>query len=305
MHRRVVLTLIGAAMTAPAHHWLITSPTAALNESARRRRTEMSTVDELDLLTASLRRLDDGGAGDVLLASVRATLHHVIGLLDNTSYSDTTGRRLYATAGELLRLAGWLCFDNAKHGHAQRYWLAALRAAHTSGDRALAANILGFMSCQAKDISCPREAVTLAESARAGYRGATPRISAILSLRAAEAHAADSAETDCRRAIDEAFSHLASPTITTGPDWSYWLSPGHAHGQAGYCYLRLHRYSDARRHLREALRLQAPTDTREAALRYTLLAKTYAQQPHPDIDHAVSFAEDATDLLADTVNSTR
>ncbi|WP_405132946.1 tetratricopeptide repeat protein [Nocardia sp. NBC_01388] len=304
MDRRSFLTVMGAAMSAPAHQWLLAEPVPYLTRSGKSRRVTLNAVDELDLMNASLRRLDDGGGGDRLLLMVRAHVRQVVQLIDHSSYTDTVGRRLHSNAGELLRLAGWLAFDGGQHAGAQRYWMAALRAAHTAGDRALAANTLGFMSCQAKDIKQPLEAVTLAESARAGYRGASPRVSAILALRAAEAYATSGSADRTRRAIDDAFSSLDSPT-TTAPDWSYWLNPGHAHGQAGFCYLKLGDYSAARRHFRQALRLQDPNAAREGALRYTLLATTYVRQADPDLDQAFSLADQAVAILTDDVSSNR
>ncbi|WP_330256911.1 tetratricopeptide repeat protein [Nocardia sp. NBC_00565] len=304
MERRIFLTAMGAAMSAPAHQWLLADPIPHLTRTGKSRRVHSGTVDELDLMAASLRRLDDGGGGGALLQMVRAHLRQVVRLLEHGNYTDTVGRRLHSNAGELLRLAGWLSFDGGQHPRAQRYWMAALHAAHTAGDQALAANTIGFMSCQAKDIRQPHEAVTLAESARTGYRGASPRVSAILNLRAAEAYATSGSTVSCRRAIDDAFTNLDSPT-TTAPDWSYWLNPGHAHGQAGYCYLQLGQYSDARRHFRQALRLQDPTAAREGALRYTLLATTYVRQNDPDLDQALALAGHAVDILTDDVTSSR
>jgi hypothetical protein len=59
-------------------------------------------------------------------------------------------------------------------------------------------------------------------------------------LRAAEAYAVDGDLTNTRRAMDAAFDRFADPIPDHGePDWAYWLDLTHAHGQAGYCYLRL------------------------------------------------------------------
>ncbi|MBF6289985.1 hypothetical protein [Nocardia cyriacigeorgica] len=303
MQRRLLLTLMGTAITAPAHQWLLASEVSDLTHTSGTR-IGIDTVDEIDTMTASLRRMDDQLGGGTLLKMVRAHLRHVLHLLRHGSYDDTTGRRLHASAAELLRLAGWLCFDTSQHARAQRYWIAALRTAHTAGDRALAANVLGFMSCQAKDIGQPREAALLADTAISGYPGASARVSAILQLRAAEAHAVAGSALDTRRAIDTAFIHLDA-TSTSAPDWSYWLDETHAHGQAGYCYLRLGEYAAARRHLRAALRVGDGNDSREGALRYTLLATTYARQPEPDLDHTMHLAGHAVDLLTDQITSTR
>lgn len=303
MQRRLFLTLMGAAMTAPAHQWLLAAPATDLARLTGTR-IQSGTVDEIDTMTASLRRMDDQLGGGTLLTMVRSHLRHVLYLLQHGSYDESVGRRLHASAAELLRLAGWLSFDTSQHARAQRYWVAALRTAHSAGDRALAANILGFMSCQAKDLGQPHEAATLADTARAGYPGASPRVSAILHLRAAEAHANSGGQTDTRRAIDAAFTALDTP-VDGAPDWSYWLDDTHAHGQAGYCYLRLGQYTDARHHLRSALRSQDSTTSREGALRYTLLATTYVRQDEPDLDHALALADRAVDLLTEQVTSTR
>lgn len=304
MERRIFLTVAGALMSAPATERLLAPPVPSLTRTGKSRHVSISTVDELDTMNASLRRLDDGGGGAALLTMVRAHLHQVVGLIEHSRYTETVARRLYSNAGELLRLAGWLAFDAGQQSRAQRLWFGALRAAHTAGDHALAANALGFMSCQAKDIRQPGEAVTLAEAARRGYRGASPRVSAILALRAAEAHAADGSMTVCRRAIDDAFAHLNSP-ITAAPDWSYWLDLGHAHGQAGFCYLKLGHHASARRHFRQALSLQDPSAAREGALRCTLLATTYVRQKDQDLDQALALAGQAVDVLADDISSNR
>jgi len=162
------------------------------------------------------------------------------------------------------------------------------------------------MSCQAKDLGQVRQAITLAETARAGYPGASPRVTAILSLRAAEAYANDHAASACRKAIDAAFTALSDPPGAGGnPDWCYWLDEAHAHGQAGYCFVRLGDWDNARKHLRAAIRLQGPGTTREDALRQVLLATTYVCQDQPDLDGAISQATKAVDALDGEVDSPR
>jgi len=153
MDRRILLTLLGAAGCAPAHEWLLARPDAeaALAGPARSSGAPvpMAVVDCFDTIVGQLRRMDDLLGSGTLLALVQAHLQQVLELLEQHRYSEAVGRRLHATAGELLRLAGWLSFDSGHHPTAQRYWVSALHAAHAAGDRALGANILGFMSMQA------------------------------------------------------------------------------------------------------------------------------------------------------------
>ncbi len=305
MDRRMFLTLLGAAVTPPALEWLIAQPTDDIaRPSATPLRSEV--VDQVDLITAGLRRMDDHLGGGSLLGVVRAHARYVADLIEHRRYGDAVGRRLHASCGELLRLAGWLSFDSGQHAHAQRFWVAGLHAAHSAGDRALGANILGFMSCQAKDLGQYREAVNLAEAARRGYPGATPKVAAILDLRAAEAYANDRDPAACRIAIDSAFDRIGADGASYGaPDWCYWLDEAQAHAQAGYCYVRLQDWGRARTHLRSALRLQDSQFSREAALRRVLLATTYVRQEQPDIDQAAALGTQAVQSLTGEVDSTR
>ncbi|MGH8922501.1 MAG: hypothetical protein ACRD0H_29885, partial [Actinomycetes bacterium] len=240
MDRRIVLTLLGAGVCAPAHEWLLArSEEAAALVRLSGWPVSVGVVDGLDDRVGQLRRMDDQVGSATLLDLVRGDLRYVLGLLERGRYTDTVGRRLHATAGELMRLGGWLSFDGGRHPQAQRYWVAALHAAHAAGDRALGANILGFMSQQATDLGQIREAVTLAETAQAGYPGATPRIVAICDQRMALAHAATRAVSECRRALDSAFDRLGDAPSSVGePGWCYWLDDAQAHATAGSCYLR-------------------------------------------------------------------
>jgi hypothetical protein len=249
--------------------------------------------------------MDDSLGGGRTLRLVWEHLDTVLDIIENRHYSDAIGRRLHSSAGELLRLAGWLFFDSGNHAQAQRFWIAALHEAHSAGDRALGANVLGFMSCQAKDVEEVRAAVVLAETARVGYPGASSRVTAILDLRTAEAYANANDASRCRAAIDSAFDRLGDQPPQHGhPAWSYWLTEAQVHGQAGYCHLRLANHDAAQEHFAEALRLDGAA-SREGALRQALMATACASKTHPDIEQAVSLGISAIDTLSAQVQSAR
>ncbi len=305
MERRILLTLLGAAACAPAHEWLIARADTGVARSSGVP-LPVGAVDDLDDIVGRLRRMDDQLGSGTLLHLVRANLRYVLDLLDKRCYPDSVGRRLHATAGELMRLAGWLSFDSGQHPQAQRYWTAGLHAAHAAGDRALGTNIIGFMSAQAIDLGQIRESVTLAETARAGYPGATPRVAAIIDLRTAQAHAYDRSVTECRRALDSAFDRLGDAPSSSGePGWCYWLDEAQAHSMAGFCYLGLEDWGRARQHLHAALRLRGPDYRREGAQSRILLATTYLRQDRPEVDHALSLASRAVETLTGEVDSVR
>jgi transcriptional regulator with XRE-family HTH domain/tetratricopeptide (TPR) repeat protein len=303
MNRRSFLMLSGVALTSPAHDWLIARP---IDETVGRsgRVIEPSFVDHLGEITDSIRRMDDKIGGGSLIGVVRSQAAYVQTLLSECSYSDSVGRDLYAAMAELLRLAGWLSFDAGRHGEAQRFFIAALRGAHVAGDRALGANILGFMSCQAKDIGQPREATRLAESACAGYAGASPTVTAIVNMRAAQAYANVNDKTAARRSIDTALAAMGGAIPQHGvPAWSYWLDEAQINEQVGYCYMRLGDWPRAREHLLAAILAQGSTKSREGVLRQALLASTYAQQGDPEA--ACKAGNQAIDALMNHIDSER
>jgi len=305
MCRRMFLTVLGSSMTSPALEWLIAHPAGDVSHRAGHP-LPMEVVDYLDTMTDSLRRMDDQLGGPQTVELVRTHLGAVLELLDTRRYTDQVGKRLHACAGELMRLAGWLTFDAGQHAAAQRYWTAAAYAAHAAGDRALGANIQGFRSCQAKDIGQIREAVALAETARAGYRGQAPQVSAILDLRVAEANANAGDTNRTRSAIDAAFERLdEAPASSGNPPWSYWITPAHADAQAGYCYMRLADWSRARHHLGRSGRQHREQSAREGALRDLLYATTYVRQERPDLTRACRLGEQAVATLSGQVDSPR
>lgn len=123
--------------------------------SAQDQQIDHAVVENMEQLARSQRRLS-AALGEMMSAPVRASLRLVVTLLQNYRYPQDVGRRLYALAVEFGRLAGWLAFDSDQPALAQRYLLAALRAAQVSGDCAAGADILGFLTVVAETpaVSC-------------------------------------------------------------------------------------------------------------------------------------------------------
>ena len=143
--------------------------------------------------------------------------------------------------------------------------MAAVRAAHLSGDRAIGANILGFMSVQAASSDNPRDAVTLAESALQAEDALSPAVAASLHARMALG-AASAGEADLsRRAQDRAFDRLSESKPDSEPQWIYWFTEADAYGIAGESMLALRRPADAEPHLRRSLALLDPSFSRDRA----------------------------------------
>ncbi|MFN2494699.1 MAG: hypothetical protein ABR608_02155, partial [Pseudonocardiaceae bacterium] len=170
MERRVFLKLTGPALTAPVHQWLVHEP-GPLVSGLSGRRVSAGLVDRFTAMIAELRRMDDVAGGGTVLSLAQHEFDLVAGLLDQASYNEPTGRKLHVLLANLGQLAGWGAYDAGQPGLAQRYNVAALRAAHSADDRALGAHILASMAKQTAHQGRPAEAVTLVETAVLGARG--------------------------------------------------------------------------------------------------------------------------------------
>ncbi len=289
MERRHFMAMTGLTLTAVAHQWLLDP--ARVAASVLGKRVDHTVVNDLERVAEARRRLDDALGGGSLLPATREDLRLVVALLRNSSHTEEVGQRLYAIAAEFSRIAGWLAFETNQSALAQRYFLAALRAAHASGDRAVGANILGFMSIQAAFSDTPRDAMVLAESALSGTRELTPAVEAVTWARLARGAARAGDIKTWERAQNRAFDLITRSAPENEPPWIYWFTERHAHGIAGQGLLALGKAAQAEPHLRDAIALLDPSFTRERAEWLCWLAT--ARVSAGSIDNACATASEA------------
>ncbi|MFF1909739.1 hypothetical protein [Kitasatospora sp. NPDC058218] len=108
-------------------------------------RIDPALVGELRLSYRSKLRLERACGGGLVLGPARAELAMVAKLLELGGYDEELGRALYGTASRLARLAGWAAYDLGHEAAAQRAFVAALRAAHLSGDPRLGVGVVGCL----------------------------------------------------------------------------------------------------------------------------------------------------------------
>ncbi|MFG2843483.1 hypothetical protein ACGF12_09950 [Kitasatospora sp. NPDC048296] len=108
-------------------------------------RVDPGLVGELGLSCRSKQRLERSCGGGLVLGPARAELAMLAKLLELGAYDERLGRELYGTASRLARLAGWAAYDLGHDAAAQRAFVAALRAAHVSGDPRLGVAGLGAL----------------------------------------------------------------------------------------------------------------------------------------------------------------
>ena len=292
MERRHFLALTGMSLTTVAHQWLRDPGRVAA--SLRGTRVDHALVDDFELVTEAHRRMDDAIGGVNLLPVVREHLRLVVGLLNNAAYTEEVGKRLHAVAAELGRLAGWLSYDTNQEAAAQRYFMTALRAAHVSGDRAIGANILGYMSLTALTGS-PRDAVDLAESALLAERELTPTVAASLYGRLAAGAGGTGDELSARRALTRSFELLSSATPKEEPPWIYYWTECAAASMAGVSLVALDRPADAEPYLRQAVSMIGSEFPRDRGL--MLLSLATARLGAGSVERACATATEAAEIV--------
>ncbi|MFD3997324.1 regulator [Streptomyces sp. NPDC058583] len=206
------------------------------------------------------RTLDHAyGGGHARQALVRYLEHEAEPMLRGT-YGESVGRRLFAAAADLTRLAGWTSYDIAAHGLAQRYFVQALRLAQAAGDRAYGSYVLLTMSCQAVYLGHGREAVQLARVAQQGVGPAAPPVvQAMLHAVEARGHAVLGEARVCSASLVRAERALeAARPGDEVPYWARMFDEAQLADELGHCHRDLQQYRPAAQHAERALQLRAP-----------------------------------------------
>ncbi|MFI2350995.1 carph-isopro domain-containing protein [Streptomyces sp. NPDC019443] len=241
--RRRFLAISGAGLLAVVAQYL--DGTAGRGQYASRMMPAIGVdplVDQVEQHLPMLQMLDDEHGGARHLPYVGAQFRAVGLLIHEGGHSPAVASRLIRALAEIGQLAGWMAFDAADHGLAQRYFATALRAAHQVNDLPLCAHILGDLSFQAASRGHPADAIALGEAARRASDAAPPAVRASVLSRLAYAYAAAGREDDFAHTRGSARELIA---IRDGsqeePRWMYFLTDNHLDCQAGYGLVQMGR----------------------------------------------------------------
>ncbi|MEU1752851.1 transcriptional regulator [Micromonospora matsumotoense] len=296
LDRRGFLIMHAGLAVAIAERWLAAEP-PRINAALQGGRVDADLLDCFEQRLPALRRMDASLGGGSVRSLVDAELRLVTDLLRHSSYSEASANRLLTVAAELGRIAGWASFDAGFHAAAERYWLAALHAAHSASDRAAGANILKCMSLQRVDTERPTEALRLADAARAGAKNAPARVRAMLTTRLARAHAVLGESVACERRLAEADTEMSRADDQTSPTWASYFDHAEYSAQVAACYLLLQRHQASDQWLQQTLALQPAERSRDRAT--YLIWRADSVFNLGDIDHACALvAEAAPDVAA-------
>ncbi|MFE4018661.1 carph-isopro domain-containing protein [Streptomyces sp. NPDC059101] len=241
--RRRFLAVSGSGLLAVVSHYL--DGTAGRGSFSPRLDVDQAAdplVTQVEQNLPLLQLLDDKDGGARHLRYVSAQFRSIGLLLKEGGHSEASTTRLIRAFAEVGQLAGWMAFDAAEHGVAQRYFVTALRAAHQVNDRALCAHVLADLSFQAASRQHPADAIALGEAARRASEGGTAGVRASVLSRLAYGYAAAGRATDFDRTQDQARDLIEHrPANDTEPRWMYYLTPNHLDCQAGYSLISLGR----------------------------------------------------------------
>ncbi|WP_180686639.1 regulator [Streptomyces gossypiisoli] len=238
------------------------------------------------------------GGGHARQALVRYLEHELEPMLRGT-YGEQTGRRLFAAAADLTRLAGWTSYDIAAHGLAQRYFVQALRLSQAAADRAYGAYVLVTMSRQAVYLSHGREAVQLARVAQQGMGGsAPPVVQALLHAAEARGHGVLGEVRACTASLVRA--ERALEAARPGDDVPYWarfFDEAQLADEFGHCHRDLQQFRAAAQHAERSLRLRPPGFARSRLFCRVVLAT--ARLGLGELDQACQLAAEAAGQAAE------
>ncbi|WP_016909038.1 hypothetical protein [Streptomyces xiaopingdaonensis] len=157
------------ALLEPLRRWPSAKP-ASLPDKPRGRKLGSAQVEAVEQLTAAFRDSDNRHGGLLSRRAVVAQMAETNELLETSTYTEATGRRLFRAVADLGSVAGWMSFDVGRHTSAQRLFVAAVHAASEGGDRQLGAHILQCMARQMSHLGHVEDALELVALAQYGAR---------------------------------------------------------------------------------------------------------------------------------------
>ncbi|WP_007023462.1 hypothetical protein [Saccharomonospora iraqiensis] len=132
-------------------------------------------------------------------------------------------RDLYAAAGELGEVAGWLLFDAGKHDLVRRINHEALHLSRLAGDHSMELLTLQNMSMHAGHLGRPSEALRIARMVLE-TNTLSPRLEALFRTREARALALGGAGTAAERTFRQAHSLYQDGVRDEDPAWAWWIN---------------------------------------------------------------------------------
>jgi tetratricopeptide (TPR) repeat protein len=291
-----------AALCTPSRDWLLSTLERGPEQ---RSRIGMSEIDAMRKIFAAFQEMDVcGGGGQRAREALVGYFNDRVAPLLGEHHKPAVRRALFQSASEQTYLAGWMAYEAANHGLAERYLIQSLRLAQESGDTLLGAHVLAGMSDQATLMSHPHEGLKLAQTGQHGLRRHRPSAAlADLYTLEARAHAALGDRRACLAAIARAENTFEQITPDDEPEWARFIDVPYLWGEFANCArdLQLPELGEtfAQQSITESARQRR---ARRGALSTYVLAVSHLQRG--EIDTACDTAQRAL-TLAHGIQSVR
>jgi hypothetical protein len=302
--RRNVIAVAGAALTGPAWAALQRRAPALILAADEGGPVTPPLLTMIDTIVAQAQQMDDqqGGAA---IGFVGDQFSAVSRLLRRASYDPATGRRLAAAVAQLAQTAGFMAFDAHDDGHAQRWYLKALRAANAAADPALTASILALMSNQAADQGHALDAMQLAAAAQEAATDTPAVVRSLVAARSGLAYAAAGDLASFSRMHESTLELLDETADAPLPRWASYVDRVELDAITGRGLVVLAEHLPLRRkqllhQAKQLLHARAHTDAAGPQQRSALRHGAWLSLAHvadKDLDLAVSSARLALSRL--------
>ncbi len=182
--------------------------------------------DYVDTLQGRIRQLvdlDTTFGGDQSSGAALQLFRSVHRKLGAVRCDPAIERDLYATAGELGEVAGWLLYDAGEHELVRQVNNEALQLTRLAGDRTMELLTLQNMSMHAGYLGRPVEALRIARMAL-DQHALSPRLEAMFRIREARALALGGDNTTAVHTLARARSLYLAGVRDDDPSWVWWVS---------------------------------------------------------------------------------
>lgn len=286
-----------AALAGPLALWASHAATAP--GTAGTRRIGVPEIETIKTVGDAFRSLDNRYGGLTSRDGVVAFLDtEVTPLLRSGALDSKPGKHLLTAAAEMTHLAGWMSYDSAMHGAAERYFIQALRLAEAAGDTHLGIEILSAMAHQAAFLGHGAEAVQLGTAAmREAADCGAPVLAAEAAVMAAHGYAIDGDAAACGRLLLEAEQTLDRADRSADPRWVSFFDEAYLSAKRGHCLLAVGDLHGAIEAARRSLDMNGDAYVRGRMFNLSLLATSLAAAGDPD--EAVAHGRIALDLTED------
>ena len=231
-------------------------------------------------MLALFRKLDHvHGAGQVRKRAVSYLATEVDDLLSRPPADRSTGIALMGVAAGICEMIGYQAVDLGANGQAAYYYIAALRFAEASGDRAYGAHLIAAnIAHLALHAGHPNDALRMILAAQQEIHTATsPAVRSARHAVEARVYARLRNEKACTAALIKAESSLSQADLADEPAWIGYFTPANLADETAHCMHDLG-HNDQTQHIaRAAVADLDPSRVRRLAIDTTLLATSLAE----------------------------